>query len=137
MPETEVRLSDGDAAMLGAPNFAHLATIREDGSPHLSVVWVGVDRAAGVVLVNSAKGRLKDRNIDRDPRVTVSVHRHDDPYVTLAVEGRVEAQVTGPEADAHIDALSRAYTGKPWTSVEGQRRVIYRIRPTRIVRTHA
>lgn len=131
------RLTADDAAMLSAPNFAHLATIREDGSPQVSVVWIGADVGDGVVLVNSAKGRLKDRNIGRDPRVTVSVFRHDDPYVTLTVEGRVESEVTGPEADDHIDALSRAYTGKPWSSVEGQRRVIYRIRPTRIVRTHA
>lgn len=131
------RLTEADVALIGAPNFAHLATIRSDGTPQVSVVWVSADLSENAVLVNSARGRLKDRNIDRDPRVTVSIHRQDDPYVTIAVEGTVEAMVEGAEADAHIDALSRAYTGKPWTPVPDQRRVIYRIRPRRIVRTKA
>lgn len=131
------RLTAADAALIGAPNFAHLATIRSDGTPQVSVVWVSVDLEDGVVLVNSARGRLKDRNIQRDPRVTISVHRQDDPYVTIAVEGTVEASVTGPEADEHIDALSRAYTGGPWKPVPDQIRVIYRVRPRRIVRTKA
>lgn len=125
-------LTDDDRSMLRAPNFAHLATIREDGTPQVSVVWVDTD--ADHVLVNSARGRVKDRNIARDPRVAVSVHRQDDPYATLTVDGVVDGEVTGPEADAHIDALSRAYTGKPWTPTEGQVRVIWRIRPTRVVR---
>ena len=124
-------LTDDDRAFLRAPNFAHLATIREDGTPQVSVVWVDTD--GDRVLVNSARGRVKDRNIARDPRVTLSVHRQDDPYATIAVDGVVESEVTGPEADAHIDALSRAYTGKPWTPTEGQVRVIWRIRPTRVV----
>ncbi|MFM8999754.1 MAG: PPOX class F420-dependent oxidoreductase [Actinomycetota bacterium] len=125
-------LTDDDRAFLRAPNFAHLATLREDGTPQVSVVWIDTD--GDHVLVNSARGRVKDRNIARDPRVAVSVHRQDDPYATIAVDGVVDGEVTGPEADAHIDALSRAYTGKPWTSTEGQVRVIWRIRPTRVVR---
>lgn len=131
------RLTEDDVALIGAPNFAHLATIRTDGTPQLSVVWVSADATDNVVLVNSARGRLKDRNIERDPRVTVSVHRQDDPYITIAIEGTVEATVLGSDADAHIDSLSRAYTGKPWTPVPDQQRVIYRIRPRRIVRTKA
>ncbi|MFM7718521.1 MAG: PPOX class F420-dependent oxidoreductase [Actinomycetota bacterium] len=126
------RLTDADRVDLAAPNFAHLATIREDGTPQVSVVWLDTD--GDHLRVNSARGRVKDRNIARDPRVAVSVHRQDDPYATISVDGVVEAAIEGPEADAHIDALSRAYTGKPWSGVEGQARVIYRIRPTRIVR---
>lgn len=125
-------LEDADRTMLRAPNFAHLATIREDGTPQVSVVWVDTD--GDHVRVNSAKGRLKDRNIERDPRVSVSIYDHSNPYATVTVDGVVESTVLGDEADAHIDALSRAYTGKPWNDVEGQERVIYRIRPTRIVR---
>lgn len=125
-------LTDADREMLRAPNFAHLATIREDGTPQVSVVWIDTD--GDHVLVNSARGRVKDRNIARDPRVAVSVHRQDDPYATITVDGIVDGEVTGPAADAHIDALSRAYTGKPWTLTEGQVRVIWRIRPTRVVR---
>lgn len=126
------RLTDEDRQFLSAPNFAHLVTLREDGSPQVSVVWVDSD--GDHVLVNTARGRVKDRNIASDARVAVSVHLQSNPYSTLSVDGVVEEQVAGPQADAHIDALSRAYTEKPWNPVEGQERVIYRIRPTRVVR---
>lgn len=125
------RLTDAVRSILAAPNFAHIATMRADGTPHVSVVWLDTD--GDLVRVNSAVGRVKDRNVRRDPRVAVSVALASNPYETVTVDGRVDAMVTGPEADAHIDALSRAYTGKPWNPVAGQERVIYLIRPERIV----
>lgn len=125
-------LNESDRTLLRAPNFAHLATIRPDGTPQVSVVWV--DAEGDHVLVNSATGRVKDRNIARDPRVAVSAYDQSNPYSTVTVDGIVESTVVGDDALAHIDALSRAYTGKAWSAVEGQERVIYRIRPTRIVR---
>lgn len=125
-------LNDSDRTLLRAPNFAHLATIREDGTPQVSVVWI--DTEGDHVRVNSARGRVKDRNIERDPRVSVSIFDQSNPYSTVTVDGVVESTVLGDEADAHIDALSRAYTGKPWSAVDGQERVIYLIRPTGIIR---
>lgn len=124
-------LTDAVRAILRAPNFAHLATIHADGTPHVSVTWLDTD--GDHVRVNSAVGRVKDRNIRRDPRVAISIALEGNPYETVTVDGRVESMVTGPEADAHIDALSKAYTGKGWNPVAGQERVIYLIRPERVL----
>jgi PPOX class probable F420-dependent enzyme len=125
-------LTPADRALLRDLNFAHLVTLNEDGSPHVAPLWVDVDDD-GNVLINSAVGRVKDRNVRRDSRVALSISPHDDPYRYLAVRGRVVSIETGPEAEAHIDTLNRRYhDGQPWTPVDGQVRVIYRIRPERI-----
>jgi PPOX class probable F420-dependent enzyme len=126
-------LSPEDRELLRGKSFAHLVTLNADGSPHVAPLWIDVDDD-GNILVNSAVGRTKDRNVRRDPRVALSVSPPDDPYSYLAVQGTVTSIETGPEAEAHIDALHRRYyDGEPWTPVAGQVRVIYRIRPDRIV----
>jgi hypothetical protein len=84
--------------------------------------------------VNTAEGRAKDRNLRRDPRAAVSVVKDGDWYRWLSVTGAVVDRVTGEEAERHIDALSRRYDGEPWKPIEGQVRVLYRIRPDRIIR---
>jgi PPOX class probable F420-dependent enzyme len=128
-------LNDEDVELLTGKNFAHVAVIRPDGTPHATVTWI--DAADGYVLVNTAVGRVKDRYLRRDPRVSVSLHEEGDPYRWLRVDGEVEAFVTGPEAEAHIDALNRRYhDGETWTYTEGQQRVIYRIKPERILRRY-
>lgn len=125
-----------DLELLTGKSFAHVVTLRADGSPHAVPTWV--DAADGYVLVNTAVGRVKDRNVRRDPRVAVSIHAHDDPYLWLSIGGIVAERVTGPEAEQHIDALNRRYhDGEPWKYREGQVRVLYRIRPDRIVRGRA
>ncbi|HSL12465.1 MAG TPA: TIGR03618 family F420-dependent PPOX class oxidoreductase [Actinomycetota bacterium] len=126
------RLTSSDLELLRGENYAWYVTLRPDGSPHASITWV--DATDTHVLINTAEGRLKDRNVQRDPRVTVGVQRHDDAYVWISIDGEVEERVTGDEGLAHIDALSRRYDGKPWTPTEGQVRAIHRIRPIRIVR---
>jgi PPOX class probable F420-dependent enzyme len=127
-------LTEGDRALLRGPNFAHLVTLNDDGSPHVTPTWIDVDDR-GHVLVNSAVGRRKDRNIRRDPRVAVSLHAQADPYTWISINGTVIAIETGDEAEAHIDALNRRYhDGERWVYRPGQVRVIYRIRPDRIAR---
>jgi PPOX class probable F420-dependent enzyme len=111
--------------------FAHLATLMADGSPHVTPVWVDYDGAN--VRVNSAKGRVKDKNMRRDKRVALSIQDPDDPYRYLAIRGEV-AEITENGADVHIDALAKKYLGKeryPFRS-PGEVRVIYKIRPERI-----
>jgi len=125
-------LTPSDLELLRGENYAWYVTLRDDGSPHASITWI--DATDTHVLVNTAEGRLKDRNVLRDPRVTIGVQRHGDAYVWISIDGEVEERVTGDEGLAHIDALSRRYDGKPWTPTEGQVRVIHRIRPIRIVR---
>jgi PPOX class probable F420-dependent enzyme len=128
-----VELTDSDYRLLQGTNFAHVSVNRPDGPPHVTVVWI--DAQDGHVLVNTAAGRVKDRLVHVDPRVTVSVHQEGDAYRWLRVEGTVTGFVTGEEADRHIDALNRKYhDGEPWEPVPGQERVIYRIRPDRILR---
>lgn len=107
------------------PNFGHLATIMPDGSPQSSVVWV--DRDSDTVVLNTAAGRVKHRNIIRDQRVSLSIHNRNRP--TEYVEVRGLASLSDEGADVHIDALARKYLGKavyPFRFA-GMERVIIRI----------
>jgi PPOX class probable F420-dependent enzyme len=111
-----------------APNFAVAGTIARDGTPQLSVVWIDWDGEN--VVFNTAEGRAKPRNLERDPRCTVLVYPADDPYRWVAVRGR--AQMTTEGADEHIDRLARKYTGSGWKSKPGERRLIVRVRPEHV-----
>ena len=125
-------LTAEDRELLHAPNYAWIVTLNADGSPQASITWVDADETH--VFVNTAVGRRKDRNVIGDPNVAIAVQRGDDAYRWISVEGVVEERELGPAADAHIDMLARAYDGEAWTPVEGQQRVRWRVRPTRIVR---
>lgn len=118
----------GFVDLLRKKSFAHLVTLMPDGSPQVSPVWCDFDGTH--VVVNSAKGRQKDRNMRRDPRVALSVQDPDDPYRYLEVRGRVE-EITEQDADAHIDALAKRYMGVDEypNRAPGEVRVIYRIVP--------
>lgn len=108
--------------------FASLATLMPDGSPQVTPVWV--DRDGEFLRVNSAKGRVKDRNMRRDPRVSLAIADPENPYRYLQIRGHV-VEITEKGADDHIDKLSMKYMGKekyPFRSVT-EVRVIYRIRP--------
>lgn len=111
--------------------FAHLATVMADGSPQVTPVWCSSDGTH--VWVNSAKGRLKDKNMRRDQRVALSIQDPDNGYRYLAIQGEVE-EITENGADAHVDALAKRYLGKesyPFRAA-GEVRVIYKIRPKKI-----
>jgi PPOX class probable F420-dependent enzyme len=125
-------LTEADRELLHAPNYAWIVTLNRDGSPQTSITWVDADETH--VLVNTAVGRRKDRNVIGNPHVAIAVQRGADAYRWISVEGVVEERTLGPEADAHIAALALAYDGQAWTPVQGQQRVRWRVRPTRIVR---
>jgi PPOX class probable F420-dependent enzyme len=127
-------LNDEDLAMLRGRNVGHLVTLNPDGTPQSTPIWLDADDE-GNILANTAAGRTKDRNMRQDARVALSVTPQDNAYRWLSVNGTVVGMLEGAEADAHIDALSRRYTGKPWGSVEGQVRVMFTIRPDRVVRS--
>lgn len=108
--------------------FAQLATLMPDGSPQVSPVWVEYD--GHHILINSAKGRVKDKNMRRDPRVGLDLVDPENPYRHLSVRGRV-VDITEQGADAHIDKLAKKYLGQdkyPYRS-SGEIRVIYKIEP--------
>lgn len=111
--------------------FANLATLMEDGTPQVTPVWCDFDGKN--VLVNTAKGRVKDRNMQRDPRVSLSIMDPDNPYRYVEVRGRVSGS-TQQGADDHIDKMAKKYLGVdkyPYRSA-GEVRVIYKIQPEKI-----
>jgi PPOX class probable F420-dependent enzyme len=108
--------------------YAVLTTLREDGSPHSSVVWATEED--GKVLVNTVERRVKGRNLARDPRASVVVFAPDG-YHWIAVDGHVELTVEGALDD--IDALSQKYDGQPFRALQdGESRITARITPERI-----
>lgn len=110
--------------------FANLATLMPDGKPQVTPVWCDFDGKH--VLVNSAKGRVKDRNMRRDPRVSLALVDPDNPYRYLQLQGRV-VEITEAGADQHIDHLAKKYLGvdKYPNRQPGEVRVIYKIEPDR------
>jgi PPOX class probable F420-dependent enzyme len=109
--------------------FAHLATAMPDGSPQVTPVWF--DYKDGVIRVNTAKGRVKARNMKEGAPVALSIMDPDNAYRYIQVRGRVR-RVTESGADAHIDSLAKKYIGQdkyPWRR-PGETRVTYEIEPT-------
>jgi PPOX class probable F420-dependent enzyme len=111
--------------------FVHLGTRMPDGSPQVTPVWIDYD--GEFILVNSARGRQKDRNMRRNPAVALSIQDPDDPYRYVQVRGHV-VEITTEGGDEHIDKLMKKYTGKdqyPWKQ-PGEVRVIYKIAPEKV-----
>jgi PPOX class probable F420-dependent enzyme len=117
--------------LLARKAFANLATVMPDGSPQVTPVWFDFDGSH--IRINSAKGRVKDKNMRRNPSVAMAIQDPDNPYRYLAVRGRVE-EITEAGADAHIDSLAKKYLGQDRYPHRrpGEVRVIYRIRPERV-----
>ena len=90
-------------------SFAHLATVGADGAPQVTPVWI--DHDGSHIRFNTARGRVKTRNLERNPRVALSVQDPDNPYRYVQVRGRV-VEMTEKGADAHIDALAKKYLGQ-------------------------
>ncbi|MGO8865291.1 MAG: PPOX class F420-dependent oxidoreductase [Alphaproteobacteria bacterium] len=108
--------------------FASLATVMPDGSPQVTPVWV--DYKGGAIRVNTAKGRVKARNMKEGSRVALAILDPDNPYRHIQVRGRVK-RVTEQGADAHIDSLAKKYLGQdkyPYRQ-PGEVRLIYEIEP--------
>ena len=122
------QLTPDAITLLRGTNLAYVATINEDGSPHVAPMWVDVDSDRDLILLNTADGRQKVRNVRRDPRVGLSSHDRDEPWPPLVVRGVIE-RITTEGADDHIDFLCRKYNGEPWTPREGQVRLILEVRP--------
>jgi len=111
--------------------FAHLATLMPDGTPQVTPVWF--DYVGGAIRVNSARGRVKDRNMKEGAPVALSILDPDNAYRYLQVRGRVR-KVTEAGAAAHIDSLAKKYLGvdKYPYAQPGDVRVIYEIEPARV-----
>ncbi|HTW40755.1 MAG TPA: PPOX class F420-dependent oxidoreductase [Solirubrobacteraceae bacterium] len=114
--------------LLKGKNFCLVSTIRKDGSVQAAPVWVDVQD--GQPVLNTAEGRAWPANLERDPRVTLTVMNMENPYEYVSIRGRV-AERTHEGADAHIDALAMKYLGQetyPYRQ-PGERRVIVKVAP--------
>ena len=121
-------ISDSYLDLFQKKAFANLATLMPDGSPQVTPVWVDFDGTH--VLVNSARGRQKDKNMQRNSRVALSILDPDNPYRYLEIRGTVDS-ITEDGADAHIDKMAKKYMGKdkyPYRTPT-EKRVLYKILP--------
>ena len=106
--------------------YGYLATTMPDGSPQVTPIWFNTD--GNLILLNSARGRVKDRNMRARPQVAFLIADPRDPLRYLQIRGRI-VEITEVGALEHIDALSQKYRGRAWAPVAGQTRVIYRLLP--------
>ena len=112
--------------------FASLATVMPNGSPQVTPVWCDFDGKH--VIINTAKGRQKDKNLRRDPRVSIALIDPDNPYRYAEIRGRV-VEVTEKGAAEHIDKMAKKYLGKdkyPFAQ-PGEVRVLFKVEPDKIV----
>jgi PPOX class probable F420-dependent enzyme len=131
MPEQVI--PDAYADLFSKTAFAHLATLMPNGQPQVTPVWVDYDGRH--ILFNTAEGRQKDKNLQRDRRVALSIIDPDNPYRYLEVRGEV-AERTKSGADQHIDKMAKKYLGKdkyPFRQA-GEVRVIYKIDPQHVTK---
>ena len=113
--------------ILEGKNFASLATINRDGSPQVSVVWI--DYKDNHILINTAKNRIKTNNMERDPRVSISVTDAKNPYYQITFKGIVK-NISESNADDHIHSLAKKYLNQDKYPISDKEiRVIVRIKP--------
>ena len=126
-----MKLPEDLLALLRESSTCYLATSMADGSPQLTQTWVDTDGEH--VLINSVRGHLKVRNIERDPRVAVAISDPDKPVRYFQVRGRV-LEVTTDGAAEHIEKLAQRYLGGPypWYGGRGQTRVLITIEADKI-----
>ncbi|MCX6385976.1 MAG: PPOX class F420-dependent oxidoreductase [Solirubrobacterales bacterium] len=119
-----ITLNDNARALLKAPNFCNVSTLREDGSVQCVPVWVDLD--GDTVVLNTAVGRAWQTHLGRDPRVTLTILNQENPYEYVTLRGRVVSETTDG-ADDHIDKMAMKYMGVdsyPYRSSEEQRVVV-------------
>ena len=132
MVELAKKLTERTVKFIDGKNFAFLATLLPDGSPHVTPMWV--DHEGDMLLMNTAIGRIKQRNITRDPRVSITIVDSNNPYDRIIIHGRVVSQ-TEQGAEAHIDKLAKKYTGanKYQKASPNEKRIIIKIEPLQIL----
>ncbi|WP_316506510.1 PPOX class F420-dependent oxidoreductase [Nitrosopumilus sp.] len=117
--------------LLSGKNFASFATLMKDGSPHVAPTWVDYD--GELVLINTAAGRIKEKNVTSDKRVALSVYESSNPYNMVTIRGNVK-EITEQDADSHIDKLAKKYLGLdsyPFRNAD-EKRIILKIVPERV-----
>jgi len=119
------------AKLFEGKNLVSFATLMKDGSPHVAPVWVDID--GNTILINTAVGRVKEKNVKRDKRVALSIFDHQNPLNMVSIRGKV-TDITTEGADEHIDKLAKKYFGLdkyPYHSPD-EKRLIVKIKPEKI-----
>ena len=124
------KLTQKTRELIDGKNFANVATLMPDGSPQISTTWV--DREEDRVIINTTVGRVKTRNIKRDPRIAISIFKSDDPYDAVFIRGKV-LEIRKEGAEEHIDKLAHKYIGMNYR--EHGDRVMFIIDPEHIFAT--
>ena len=114
-------------------NFAFFGTVMKDGRPQVSPVWIDIEDNDDIILINTAQGRIKHKNISRDPRVSLSIIDRNNPYSMVSIQGTVIEQTT-IGADQHIDKLAKKYLNidRYPSHSPSIKRVICKIRPEKM-----
>ena len=130
---SQVTITPEIAKLFQGKNFVSFSTLMKDGSPHVAPVWVDID--GNTILINTAAGRVKEKNVKRDNRVALSIFDHQNPYDMVAIRGKV-IELTSDGADEHIDKLAKKYFGldKYPYHLPDEKRIIMKIKPEKIYR---
>jgi PPOX class probable F420-dependent enzyme len=130
--EDNNQITEPIAKLIEGKNFAFIATLMKGGAPQATPTWIDIDNRK-TLLINTAEGRQKQKNITRDPRVAISIIEHNNPYHMVMIRGRVVEQ-TNTGADEHIDKLAKKYLGLekyPMRSPQ-EKRIILKIKPEKV-----
>ena len=117
--------------MAAEPNYAALTTLFKNGVPQTHVMWVDTDGEN--ILINTEIHRVKYKNVKIDPRVTVMIWKHDNPFKFVEIRGEVIGEITGKEARDNIDKLSNKYWDKPYPFPIQTERIVLLIKPNKEV----
>ena len=116
-------------------NFVFVSTLMKDGTPQITPTWVDLEEQdGGHILVNTAIGRLKQKNVSQNPNIALAIVDQNNPYDMVSVRGKVVEQIRGDLAEQHIDKLAKKYLGKdkyPGRS-PGEKRIILKIKPEHV-----
>ena len=126
-----MKLDNKTIQMASGPNYAALTTLFNDGVPQTHVMWVDTDGKN--ILINTEIHRFKYKNVLKDPRVTVMIWKHDNPFKFVEVRGVVVGEITGQDARDNIDRLSEKYWGKPYPFPVETERIVLIIKPNKEV----
>lgn len=113
-------------------NIAFVATLMKDGSPQITPVWIDIEGDS--ILVNTAMGRVKQKNIEKDPRIAISIVDRNNPYHMVSVRGEVTEEITGQVAEDHIDKMAKKYLDKDKYPLrtEGEQRILLKVTPKKV-----
>ena len=119
--------------LLLGKHFASVATVNPDGSPHVTPMWVDYDQESGLILLNTAKGRVKARNMKESAFVSLCIIDSNNPYRYLSIIGKV-ARITEKNAEDHIRSLAERYTGsREFPLSDDETRIIVQVTPLRVI----